>query len=494
ARIAAEGGGRPESGVDPRNLAYVIYTSGSTGAPKGIAVAHRGVVGNLLDWNRRFGVGPADRALLVSSPSFDISVFEALGTLAAGGAVVIPAPAEEREPARWAALMRRHGVTVWNSATALLAMLADHLDRNPEDAPPSLRLAFVGGDWIPVTLPGRLRARLPGLRVVSMGGVTEVSIYSFVFPVPRAAPAWKSIPYGTPMANQRAYVLDEGMRPLPVGIPGELYLGGLGVARGYAGRAGFTAGRFLPDPHAVAPGARMYRTGDRARWLADGNLEFLGRLDAQVKIRGNRVEPGEVEAALLRHPGVERCVVAAREDAPGEKRLVAWVVGAADARALRAHLRRSLPEYMVPAAFVALPALPVSPNGKLDRRALPAPDGRAPERPHVAPRTPTEEVLAGLWVEVFHSHRPAAATAPAVARVGAADDFFDLGGDSVLVMRLAAHVHAAFGVELSFRAVLAFPTVEAMADEIERMLYEDIATMPEARAEQLAGLNPIAGG
>jgi amino acid adenylation domain-containing protein len=481
--IAAESAARPAGGADALNLAYVIYTSGSTGIPKGIAIAHRGVVNNLLDWNRRFGIVPDDRSLLVSSLSFDISVFESLGVLAAGGTVVVPAPAELRDPARWATLMRRHGVTLWNSATALLGMLAEHLDAHPHDAPPTLRLAFVGGDWVPIPLPRRLNAHLPALTTVVMGGVTEVSIYSIIHPVGDVHPAWRSLPYGVPMGNQRAYVLDARLRPLPIGVAGELYLGGVGPARGYAGRPGFTAERFLADPYGVEPGARMYRTGDRARWMADGTLEFLGRLDAQVKIRGNRVEPGEIEAVLRRHPGVARCVVVAREDAPGDRRLAAYVVGTAGAAALREHVRQSLPEYMVPAAFVALDALPLSPNGKVDRRALPAPDCTAAEETYVAPRTAVEEVLAGMWMEVLP-----------VERVGVDDDFFDLGGESVLVMRLIAGLRAQLGIELTFRAVLANPVLGDMAAEVERMLYDDILTLPEEQARELAELNPIAGG
>ncbi|HET7229039.1 MAG TPA: non-ribosomal peptide synthetase [Longimicrobium sp.] len=477
-RIAAAPAHRPASGVEPRNLAYVIYTSGSTGTPKGIAIAHRGVVNNLLDWNRRFGIGAEDRTFLVSSLSFDISVFEALGILAAGGAVVVPAHAELRDPARWAALMRRHGVTVWNSATALLGMLADHLHAAPEDAPRALRLAFAGGDWVPLELAGRLRARIPGLRVVALGGVTEVSIYSVAYEIGNVDPAWPSIPYGAPLGNQRAYVLDDALRPLPVGEPGEMYLGGVGVARGYAGRPAFTAERFLPDPHGGGPGARMYRTGDRARWLADGNLQFLGRLDAQVKIRGNRVEPGEVEAVLRRHPGVERCAAGARGDETGETRLVAWFTGAAEPESLREHARHALPPYMVPSAFVRMEALPLSPNGKLDRRALPAPRFGA-ERPYLPPSTPVEEALAAMWASVLP-----------VERVGADDDFFELGGESLGVMRMIGSVRAALGVELTFRAVMDHPTLAALAAEVERMLYDEIVAMDEDQAERLAALAP----
>jgi amino acid adenylation domain-containing protein len=465
--IAAASAEAPSVEIEPRNLAYVIFTSGSTGAPKGIALAHRGVVNNLADLNRGHSVGADDRVLLLSSLSFDMSVYETLGILAAGGAVVIPAAAELRDPARWAALMRRHAVTVWNSAPALLGMLVDHLDEHPADAPPALRLAFLGGDWVPVPLPDRLRAHVPGMEVIVMGGATEASIHSILFSVRQTQPGWKSIPYGVPMANQRAYVLDERLRPLPVGVPGELYLGGIGLARGYTGRAGFTAERFLPDPYGAEPGARMYRTGDRVRWLADGNLEMLGRLDVQVKIRGFRVELGEIEAAMRGFPGVERAVVAARDDAAGGRQLVGYLIGQADDGALREHLRRSLPEYMVPAAFVALEKLPLSPNGKVDRKALPAPAAPAGDDGYTAPRTPVEEVLAGIWGAVL-----------SLDRVGIRDSFFELGGHSLLATRMASRVRAAFDIDLPLRTLFEAPTIAELAAQVEALRRADRPQLP----------------
>jgi acyl carrier protein len=254
------------------------------------------------------------------------------------------------------------------------------------------------------------------------------------------------------------------------------------VARGYQGRAAMTAERFVPDPFSAQGGARLYRTGDRARWRLDGAIEYLGRLDFQVKVRGFRIELGEIEGALRRGEGVADCVVVAREDVPGEKRLVAYVVGGVEVDALRAHLRQSLPEYMVPAAFVFLGALPLSANGKLDRRSLPAPELASAEARYVAPRTPAEEVLAEIWAEVLR-----------LERVGVHDNFFDLGGHSLLIMRLLAKIQATFDLEISIRTVFSMPTLEVMAGEIERRIYEDVATMSDLEAEQLAGSNPVAG-
>ncbi len=320
----------PESGVGPEHLAYVIYTSGSTGAPKGVQLDHRGRVNNFLDFDRRFAVGPGDALFALSSLSFDMCAYDVFGTLAAGATIVLPAPGQAHDPAAWARTLRAERVTVWHTAPALLKLFVDWLEAHPGNEPEALRLVLLGGDWIPVTLPDRLRALVPGARVISLGGATECSMDSTIYEVGAVDPAWTSIPYGAPMANQRAYVLDARLGLLPVGVAGELWLGGIGVGRGYHERPELTRERFVPDPHAGAPGARMYRTGDLARWMEDGNLELLGRIDNQVKIRGYRIELGEVEARLRAHPGVREGVVVARPDASGEKRLVAYVVPRAD--------------------------------------------------------------------------------------------------------------------------------------------------------------------
>jgi hypothetical protein len=298
--------------------------------------------------------------------------------------------------------------------------------------------------------------------------------------VERVEPGARTVSVGRATGNQRVYLLDAALHPVPVGVPGEAFVGGEGVVRGYLDRPALTAERFVPDPFSGVPGSRMYRTGDRLKWTVEGALEFVGRIDDQVKIRGFRIEPGEVESVLTAHPGVREARVIVREDTPGEPRLVAYVVGEADGEALRAHLRQSLPEYMVPGAFVPLERLPLTPNGKLDVKALPAPGSGAAR--HVEPRTAAELALAQLWCEVLR-----------VERVGVHDDFFQLGGHSLLIMRLIARVQDAFGLELSIRTVFAAPVLEAMAGEIERMVYEDVLGMDDAWAEELAELNPTAG-
>jgi amino acid adenylation domain-containing protein len=315
-----------QSGADSQTLAYVIYTSGSTGAPKGVMLNHQGRVNNFLDFNRRFGVGHGDGLIALASLSFDMCAYDVFGILAAGATVVLPQPDRLQDPAHWAELMEAREVTIWHSAPAMLKMLVDYLEVHPERAPQSLRLVLLGGDWIPVNLPDRLRALVSDVRVISMGGATECSMDSTIFEVLEVDPAWTSIPYGEPMANQLAYVLDAGHNPLPVGVPGELYLGGIGVGRGYFERPELTAERFLDNPFVEGDEHRMYRTGDLARWMEDGNLELIGRVDNQVKIRGYRIELGEIEARLNAHPAVREGVVVTREDSTGEKVLVAYVV------------------------------------------------------------------------------------------------------------------------------------------------------------------------
>ena len=333
ARIAAASDARPASGVGPEHLAYLIYTSGSTGTPKGVWLNHRGRVNNFADFNGRYGVVPGDRLLGLASMSFDMCAYDVFGTLAAGATLVLGDTAG-LEPGEWARLMRDHGVTLWHSVPALLEMLVAHVEGRPELHPRDLRLVLLGGDWIPVGLPDRVKAvGHPRMRVISMGGATECSMDSTIYEIERTESDWNSIPYGAPMWNQRAYVLDRNLQPVPVGVPAELYLGGIGVGRGYHNRPELSAEKFIADPFwrsdSEGPeggGARMYKTGDLVRWRPDGNLELLGRMDFQVKIRGFRIELGEIEATLREHPAVREAVVAAREDEGREKRLVAYIL------------------------------------------------------------------------------------------------------------------------------------------------------------------------
>lgn len=423
----------PAVDVDPDDLCYLIYTSGSTGRPKGIQLRHRGVLNNLADLNQRFGVGPGDGVLALSSLSFDMSVYEFLGVTIAGGRVVVPAPDRARDPGEWLSLFTRYGLTLWNSAPSLLDLAVTQAERTGLRLP-RLRLVLGGGDWIPVSLPDRVRALAPDVRFVSLGGATEASIHSTVFEVSRVDPGWASIPYGRPMANQRTYVLDPAGQPVPIGVAGELHLAGTGLARGYVGEPGLTTARFFEWSSGPVTAERLYRTGDLARYDEDGLLELLGRMDFQVKIHGVRIEVGEVEAALRTHPRVRAATVGATGTAGDERQLVAYVVtvhGRVPVEQLRQHVAALLPASMVPAVITVLAELPLTPNGKVDRSALEAldpistADATAPRTGEDEPVGEWEELVAAVWGEVLGEP------------VGRNTNFFTAGGDSFLAMRAA---------------------------------------------------------
>jgi amino acid adenylation domain-containing protein len=473
ARRSAE---RLGTAVSPDDLAYVIHTSGSTGAPKGIGVQHRPAV-HLVDWvNATFGIGPGDRLLFVTALGFDLSVYDLFGTLAAGGTIEVAPEAALADPERLARLLVEAPVTIWDSAPAALQQLAPRFPEAPRPGS-ALRLALLSGDWIPVGLPDQVRAAFPGTRVISLGGATEATVWSNWFPIGEVDPLWPSIPYGRPIGNARYHVVDEAWNPCPIGVPGDLYIGGEVLSLGYIYEPERTAQSFLPDPFAAIPGSRLYRTGDRARYGADGNLEFLGRVDHQVKVRGYRIELGEIEVALTRHTGVRQAVVLAREDVPGEKRLVAYVVPKAsrapstlEGQELRAFLLASLPEYMVPWAFVSLAELPVTANGKLDREALPAPrDAQAAALAYVAPRNDLERAVAAVWREVL-----------GVERIGVQESFFTVGGSSLLLARLQARLRQELGREISFVELFQHPTIEAQARSLA-----GAAPPPKERTERV---------
>ncbi|HEX7241006.1 MAG TPA: amino acid adenylation domain-containing protein, partial [Longimicrobiaceae bacterium] len=443
----------------PDGLAYVIYTSGSTGRPKGVAMTQRPLL-NLLSWQlRQWGGRPAARTLQFASISFDVSFQEIFSTLATGGTLVL-VPGEARtDLAALARLAEEERIErIFLPFIALHHLAEAAVEQGI--APGSLREVVTAGEQLRVTEPiRRWLGAIPGCVLVNQYGPSETHVVSALAlgGEPRSWPLLPSI--GAPVANTQLYVLDRALAPAPLGVPGELFLGGDSLARGYLGRPELTAEKFVPDPYG-RPGARLYRTGDRARWLGTGEVEFLGRVDQQVKVRGFRIEPGEVEAALEEHPGVREALVYVREDAPGERRLVGYVVAEEEvgAEELRGHLAGSLPEYMVPSAFVVLDAFPLTPSGKIDRRSLPAPDA-AEAGAYVPPRTSTEEILAGIYAEVLR-----------VERAGAGDDFFALGGHSLLGTRVVSRVHASLGVELPLRALFEAPTVERLAERVDELL------------------------
>jgi len=450
--LAGEPAEAPRSGAVAESLAYVVYTSGSTGRPKGVMVAHRHVV-QLVCETDYVRIGPGDRVAQASNASFDALAFEVWGALL-NGAILVGVPRGVLlSPAGFGRVLREERITTLYQTTALVNQLA----REQPGIFAPLREVLFGGQAVDADSVRRLLRAGGPRRLLHMYGPTETTAWCSWEQVEAVADDALTVSVGRATRNQRIYLLDSGLRPVPFGAPGEAYVGGAGVVRGYLARPALTAERFLPDPFTAEPGARMYRTGDRLRWSAEGRLEFVGRVDEQVKIRGFRIEPGEIEAVLSAHAGVREARVVVREDEPGGKRLAAYVVGEADVEAMRAHLRRSLPEYMVPAAFVALERLPLTPNGKLDVTALPAPERGAADR-HVAPRTPVEEMLAGIWAEVLR-----------LERVGAEDGFFERGGHSLLAMRVLSRVRELFGVELPVRAIFEGPTVAEVARHVEEL-------------------------
>jgi amino acid adenylation domain-containing protein/thioester reductase-like protein len=444
----------PVSDVPPlrSDIAYVIYTSGSSGEPKGVAVGHDALANLAVAFAERHGFGPGDRLLMVPPLSFDASVGDIFPALVSGAALVLPAAPATMTGPELMRECRRLGVTAIDTASALWQQWVADLD--PGDVPESLRLVMVGGERVPVGTVRRWAA-LTGSRIALYNhyGPTEATVCATTYrTVDAAGLSDVDLPIGRPLPGVRAYVLDRRRRPAPPGVPGELYLGGRGVARGYLNRPEETAKRFLPDPFAATPDARMYRTGDRVRYRpADGELEFLGRVDRQVKIRGNRIEPGEVEAVLARHPDVRDAVVAATGST-----LTAYVVGnAPGGNGFREWLAERLPDYMVPNTVVTLDALPLTRHGKVDLKALPRPRTGRPT--FTAPRGPVEIALASLWSELLDAER-----------VGADDDFFALGGHSLLIPTVIARVRDALGVNVPARALLQAPRLAEFAAAVHR--------------------------
>jgi amino acid adenylation domain-containing protein len=446
----------PGPAVDPENLAYILYTSGSTGRPKGVALTHRAVV-NLALWAGSARPERGRRVLQFSPLSFDVSFEEMLSTWASGGALVLMPEEMRRDPDALLDFLIEKRIERLFQPFVALQQLAEAA-REQGRTPPDLRELVTAGEQLRVT-PAVAALCQGGARLFNEYGPTETHVTT-AFLLRGEPGGWPALPpIGRPIANHRILLLDRGRLPVPLGLPGELCVGGAGLARGYFRRPDLTADRFIPDPGGTEPGARLYRTGDLARWTAGGDLEYLGRTDFQVKVRGYRVEPGEVEAAVAAHPGVRDAAVVARQDPPGGLRLVAYVVwdgeGSSEA-GLREALKARLPAAMVPAAFVELAALPLTPSGKVDRRALAgpafAPQGAEAASGYVEPATDTQRELAAIWSEIL-----------GVERVGAGDDFFDLGGHSLLAVQVLSRLRGRLGVELPVRALFEAPTLAGLA-------------------------------
>ena len=441
----------PAGGMTPSDLAYVIYTSGSTGKPKGVEVPHRGVVNLLCSMASRPGLAAEDVLLAVTTLAFDIAALELFLPLCVGARVVLATREAAGDGNQLLALMAESGATVMQATPATWRLLLEA----GWNGPTNLKV-LCGGEALPRDLADELLARSPS--VWNMYGPTETTIWSAASPV---APGPGAVTIGPPIANTEFYVLDKHGQPVPIGVAGELHIGGEGVARSYWNQPRLTAEKFIADPFRGDPASRLYKTGDLVRCRPDGTLEFLGRLDTQVKVHGFRIETSEVEYVLKQYPGVHECVVTAREDSPGDKRLVAYLVAPAAPAAgeLRRFLSAKLPSYMVPSAFVPLDALPHTPNGKIDRKALPRPDANGTGRNHdaVAPRNPREQTLADICADVLK-----------VEGIAVHDSLFDLGADSLQVFQIVARAMDA-GLKVTPKQVLSERTIAAICEDLDRM-------------------------
>jgi amino acid adenylation domain-containing protein len=473
--IAPESLERVESGALEDNAAYIIYTSGSTGLPKGVVVSHRSLLNSIVA-QICYESEPVESTLLMMSYAFDGSMFNIFTALSQGGRLALPSEEQHADPAQIARLIAEKRITHLWPVPSFYSLLVEQAEAEQLK---SVKLVQVGSEACPPKLVQRHQEILPQARLFNVYGPTEGTIWCTSHEC-QAQDALKHVPIGRPSYNMQAYVLDKYLQPVPVGIAGELYLGGRGVARGYWNRPELTAERFIPHPYSSEAGERLYRTGDRARILSDGGIEFLGRADHQVKVRGYRIELGEIEAVLSEQEWVCSAVVLMREDMPGDKRLVAYVSADASHQAavneLRDSLREKLPEYMIPSSFVFLEELPLTPNGKIDRRALPAPDGlqSVQEEAYQAPRTMTEEMLAKLWGTVL-----------GLQRVSVHHNFFEAGGDSLLATKLAFQVRRLFEIELPLTAIFRYPTIADLAPVVEEELARQMDEITEEEAEQL---------
>lgn len=443
----------------PAQTVYIIYTSGSTGAPKGVIVEHRGMLNHLCAKVEELQLSEADAVAQTASQSFDISIWQMLAALLVGGQVCIYPDEVVRDPERLLEAVARDGVSILEVVPSLLQAL---LDEREGQALSRLRWLIATGEALPAEVGRRWIQQNPSTRLLNAYGPTECSDDVTHFIIEEVeSDAWGSLPLGRPLANLQVYVLDTYLEPMPIGVLGEIYVGGAGVGRGYIGEADLTAQAYLPDPHGGKRGGRLYRTGDIGRYRADGVVEYIGRVDQQVKVRGYRIELAEIEATILKQPGIQKCVVLVQKETPDHPLLVAYIVleqgFSFNAEETQHVLRESLPEYMIPSAVVQLEALPLTPNGKLDRQALPLWEMEI-ESEYIAPRTPLEEHLAEIWAEVLQ-----------VERVGILDDFFALGGHSLLIMKVESRIRENLQVQLPVRVLFKKSTIEKLSKEIEQI-------------------------
>ncbi|PKM50197.1 MAG: hypothetical protein CVV02_12585 [Firmicutes bacterium HGW-Firmicutes-7] len=467
----------PNIEKNSKDLAYIIYTSGSTGLPKGVMIEHHSAI-NLISWvNREFDVNEKDVLLFITSMCFDLSVYDIFGILAVGGRIVIAESEQIKEPQALKRLLKDEGITFWDSVPSTMNYIINAIEEKEEDfCQTDLRLVFMSGDWIPVKLPDKVKRYFPNTSVISLGGATEGTVWSIYYPIEDVSKYQTSIPYGKPMDNNYFYILDDHRNIVPYGVAGELYIGGVGVARGYANDEEKTSKSFVPDRFQNADNklARMYKTGDLGRMLPDGNIEFLGRKDYQVKIRGYRVELGEIENQLLKRQDIREAVVVDKVDSSGNKYLSAYLVSNKEIAnaTLREHLSKELPEYMIPTYFIKIDKLPLTSNGKIDRKALPDVDCIHTGVEYEGPTNEIQEKLIEIWKEVLE-----------VEKIGINDSFFDLGGHSLKVTALVSKIHKVLNVDMPLREVFVNPTVKELEIYIryaKKEAYLSIEPAPES--------------
>ena len=458
--IALQSPENPTCNVTPDNLAYVIYTSGSTGIPKGVSVVHQGVV-RLVKSANYADFSPDQIFLQLAPLAFDASTFEVWGALLNGARLVL-FPSDKPSLAELGQVIERYQVTIiWLTAGLFHLMVDEQL----ESLRP-LKQLLAGGDVLSVNHVQRFRESLPNCQLINGYGPTESTTFTCCYPIEDAKTLGNSVPIGRPINNTQVYILNPQLQPMPIGAIGEIYVGGDGLASGYFNRPELTIERFVPNPFSEQSGAKLYKTGDLARYFADGNIEFLGRIDNQVKIRGFRIELGEVEAVLSQYPTIQKSVVILREDKPADKRIVAYFVPIPEQEVsvteLRNFFKQKLPDYMVPNAFVAMDSLPLSPNGKIARKELPAPDGTNLnlQQNYVPPRNPTEQQIADVWAQVLN-----------LEKVGIHDNFFELGGHSLLATQIIARLRKSFAVELSLRTFFEVPTIGDLGERVTTLIW-----------------------
>ncbi len=471
----------PEISIKGEQLAYTIYTSGSTGNPKGVMIEHYSAV-NLIRWvNETFSIDQSDRLLFVTSVCFDLSVYDIFGILASGASVVIATKEEVQDFGKLKELLINERITFWDSVPTTFNYLVGELEEDGDEYLPDLRLAFMSGDWIPVELPERAKKIFPNVEVISLGGATEGTVWSNYFPINKVDEHWSSIPYGKPIRNNFFYILDDHLIPVPKGTVGELFIGGIGVARGYDNDQFKTDSAFMKDPFSNALGGRMYKTGDLGSWKRDGNMEFIGRKDNQVKIRGFRVELGEIESVLLKHTSIKEAIVNVIIDKNGQNQLCAYLVAQNDYdnEDLRTYLGDLLPEYMIPGYYMVLENLPLNSNGKIDRKALPEPTLKnTKEQVFISSVTPIEKAIEEVWKGILN-----------MEQISMNDNLFDLGVYSLSVASFVARFHKRMQYKLSIGDIFHNPTIGELAkfvSGIKKRKYKEITKAEEQESYPLS--------